>query len=164
MLDSQTQVLDLDRFVAEDYTRVVSAVARITGNHADAQDAVQEALVSLLRLDRPVGSVAAWVTVAASNRARSGRRRLGAEERAVGRLGARLDPEPERLPELDLRRALAALPLKQRQAATLHYYLGQPVAEVAVALGVSEGTVKTHLSRARASLARALGVEEESHE
>jgi len=43
----------------------------------------------------------------------------------------------------------------------LHYHLGFPMGEVAGTLGVSEGTVKTSLHRARRALARALRLDEE---
>jgi DNA-directed RNA polymerase specialized sigma24 family protein len=39
----------------------------------------------------------------------------------------------------------------------LRYYLGVDVKEVADVLGISEGTVKTTLFRARRALSRALG-------
>jgi RNA polymerase sigma-70 factor, ECF subfamily len=56
--------------------------------------------------------------------------------------------------------ALAALPRRQREVVALFYYGEFSVAEVAATLGVSEGTVKTSLSRARDSLARALAPKE----
>lgn len=57
---------------------------------------------------------------------------------------------------VDLQRAVRALPTRQAQAVVLHYLLGYDVRVVASILGVSEGTIKTALSRARTSLARAL--------
>ena len=45
----------------------------------------------------------------------------------------------------------------QRTAVLLHYYLDSPVADIADALGVTEGTVKTQLHRGRQALAAALG-------
>jgi RNA polymerase sigma-70 factor (ECF subfamily) len=62
---------------------------------------------------------------------------------------------------LDLRRALAGLPRRQREAIVLHYYVGYDVNEVAHALDVTAGTVKTNLHRARKALARELGVRED---
>jgi len=44
----------------------------------------------------------------------------------------------------------------QRAAVTLFYYEDRSVDEVAGLLGMPENTVKTHLSRARATLRRAL--------
>ena len=53
------------------------------------------------------------------------------------------------------------LPRRQREVVVLHYYLGYEVRLIAGLLDVSEGNVKNALHRARASLARALNVEEE---
>jgi len=43
----------------------------------------------------------------------------------------------------------------------MHYCLDASVATIASELGVSEGTVKTHLHRARVTLAPVLGLPEE---
>jgi RNA polymerase sigma-70 factor (ECF subfamily) len=54
-------------------------------------------------------------------------------------------------------RLVRELPEQQRFAVVLYYVEDRSVAEVADILQCSEGSVKTHLSRARAALARALG-------
>jgi RNA polymerase sigma-70 factor (ECF subfamily) len=64
------------------------------------------------------------------------------------------EPAPE---DAALRRGIEALPAKQRQAVTLYYLDERPVSEVAEMMGLPVNTVKTHLHRARASLAAALG-------
>lgn len=156
--------VDLDRFMAEDYPGVVAAVRLIARDTGAAEDAVQDALVRLLSRPpaTPLRSVAAWVTVVAANEARMRHRRAGAERRALDRLDPPSDQAPEdvagRHAVLD---ALDALPLGQRQVAVLHYLLDASVADVAATLGVSEGTVKTQLHRARAALAAALREPEE---
>ena len=52
--------------------------------------------------------------------------------------------------------ALAGLPSRRREAIVLRYWLDLPEREIAAAMGVSPGTVKSHLSRGLAALARTL--------
>ena len=52
--------------------------------------------------------------------------------------------------------ALDELPTRQREAIVLRYWMDLREAEVAEAMGVSPGTVKTHTSRAMAALAARL--------
>jgi RNA polymerase sigma factor (sigma-70 family) len=81
-----------------------------------------------------------------------------AERRARSRLGTReRSPIADQEDRVDITRALAALPRRQREATVLRYYLGLDVKEVADALGMSEGTAKTTLYRARRALSRAFG-------
>ena len=58
-------------------------------------------------------------------------------------------------------RQVDRLPEKQRQAVVLYYQDERPVDEVAAMMGLPVNTVKTHLHRARASLADALGAGKE---
>jgi RNA polymerase sigma factor (sigma-70 family) len=100
------------------------------------------------------------VITVALNLARSGLRRLRSERRARARLHASVVGEPPTADRLDADRALAALPRRQREVAVLRYYLQLSTREVAAALELDEGTVKSTLFRARAALARALGIDE----
>jgi RNA polymerase sigma factor (sigma-70 family) len=52
--------------------------------------------------------------------------------------------------------ALAGLPSRRREAIVLRYWLDLPEREIAAAMGVSPGTVKSHVSRGLAALARTL--------
>jgi RNA polymerase sigma-70 factor (sigma-E family) len=57
---------------------------------------------------------------------------------------------------MDVRHALAALPPKQRAAVVLRYWDDLPVAATAAALGCSEGTVKSQVSKGLGALRRTL--------
>lgn len=154
-----TQV-DLDAFVAQEYPKVVAAVGLITGNRQDAADAVQDALVGYLQKppSRPVENIAAWITVVASNRMRDKQRSRAAEARALARVGLDDETTEDALGglDVDVARALGQLPPQQKQVCVLHYLLDQSVETIAEGLGVSEGTVKTQLHRARKALAARL--------
>jgi RNA polymerase sigma-70 factor (ECF subfamily) len=157
--------LDLDAFVATEYPKVVAAVGLITGNRQDAADAVQDAIVGFLARPpaREITNVAAWITVVASNRARDIRRSRAAEARALARVGIDDEATDDALGTLDVdvRAAIETLPLQQKQVCVLHYLLDQSVETIAEGLGVSAGTIKTQLFRARKALAARL--REEDH-
>lgn len=156
--------LDLDAFLASEYPSVVAAVGLITGNRQDAPDAVQDAIVGLLAKPpkHPVDNVAAWITVVASNRMRDQYRRKAAESRALAKVGEAESVAPETMTglDVDVAAALNELPQKQRQVCVLHYLLDQSVATIADGLGVTEGTIKTQLHRARIALAARLRKED----
>ena len=146
------------RFVRDDYARVVNAVAMITGDYPAAEDLVQEALARAWSRRETIESLPGWVAVVALNLSRSRWRRLVAERRAGERLapgGEVAEPGPE---HVDVARALAALPRRQREVAVLRYLLDMSTSDVANSLGVSEGTVKSSLAKARSSLAARLEV------
>ena len=149
-------------FLHTDYPRLVAAVALTCGSRPAAEDAVQEALLRAWERSEKgeeIESLKAWVTTVALNLARSGLRRLSSERRARSRLHLSDLGEPS-AERVDVERALSALPRRQREAVVLRYYLQLDTSETAAALGMSEGTVKSTLSRARAALAIALGIPE----
>lgn len=150
---------DLEAFVRSEYPRVVAAVGFASGDRVGAEDAVQDVLASLLGSDVEVRDPRAFVVTAAMNRVRSRERRRGAERRAMDRFRAR-PPLPGAAPDApddEVLEALRELPHRQREAVALHYLLDMAVTEVATTLGVSVGTVKTQLHRARAALRERLG-------
>jgi RNA polymerase sigma factor (sigma-70 family) len=134
----------------------------------DIDGAVQEALLRALRgLARFTGegSFAGWLATIAVNlcRDRLRRRRLvpfvPLENDADGDRGGPLAvlradaPDPERAAMARqavgrVRREVAALPERQREAFTLRFFVGMELDAIAQALGVDVGTVKTHLHRA----------------
>lgn len=73
------------------------------------------------------------------------------------RLRGRRDLTPVLEPnDEDFWAAVRGLPRRQSQVVALHYIFDLSVADVAATLEMTEGTAKTHLSRARTSLARVL--------
>jgi RNA polymerase sigma-70 factor (ECF subfamily) len=150
-------------FLETTYPRLVVAVALASGSYAVAEDAVQEALVrAWTRSERgeQIESLPGWVAAVALNLTRKGLRRVLAERRARQRVHARtLAAVPASTGELiDVQRALARLPRRQRETAVLRYVLEMDTREVAQVLGIDEGTVKSHLARARSKLMRELEV------
>jgi RNA polymerase sigma-70 factor (ECF subfamily) len=155
---------DIREFLVTGYPRLVAGLALMAGSRAAAEDAVQEAVARAWertqRGENEIRSLPAWVTRVAVNLTHSRWRRARAEARGRELLsGPRASADADE--RLDVERALAALPRRQREATVLRYYLGLDVAEVAAALGVTEGTAKTALFRARQALAAALGDHDE---
>jgi RNA polymerase sigma factor (sigma-70 family) len=139
----------------------VNAVALACGSYPAAEDAVQEALVrAWIRSERGdrFGSLAAWVAAVALNHTRSAWRQSAAERRARDRLSHGRFAAPPGEDHVEVARALAALPRREREVAVLRYLLAFDTGETAEALAISEGTVKSSLSRARTHLAEALRV------
>jgi RNA polymerase sigma-70 factor (ECF subfamily) len=145
---------EIEEFVRTSYARVVATVALICGDHHAAEDAVQAALAAAWSKSERIESLGAWVTRVAVNRVRSRFRRRNAESRAYRRWVADRPSESTDVdgPDVRLARALAAVPRRQREVVVLHYYADHSVADVARMLGVSDGTVKTSLFRARDTL------------
>ncbi len=147
------------------YGRLVRALTLVSGNREQAADAVQEAFVKahlhwrrVSRYDDPVG----WVRRVAINRLRDEHRRNGRKQQAMERLAARpdegdlaIDAEPSA--DATIMTTLADLPRQQRLAVALFYVDGLSVAEVAVAMRLSEGAVKFHLHQGRERLRSVLG-------
>lgn len=143
-------------FLAGDYRRVVAAVTLVCADAANAEDAVQEALKRAWERGRSgetIDSPTSWIAVVAMNLARSGLRRRLAERRAMDRLVLPSMQEPSD-DTIEVARAVQGLPLRERQAVVLHYYMGMKIEEIATALAITDGAVKNALFRGRRSLAK----------
>jgi RNA polymerase sigma-70 factor (sigma-E family) len=132
---------------------------RLLGDREDAADVAQEALarasVRWSRVTAGDRSAVPWVMRVAANLALDrGRRRRVAARHAPALVATSTSEIPERV---DLHRALAGLPKRQREVVLLRYVADLPEADVAVALGCAVGTVKTHASRGLTALRLALG-------
>ena len=146
-------------FYAGSYRRLLGQLFAVTGDLAEAENVLQEAYARAFARWSRVGDYdlpEAWVRRVAINLAAMAERSLRRRARALLRLGP-----PPLVPELspdllDLRDALAALPLGQREVIVLHHLVGLPVEEVARELRLAPGTVKSRLARGRAAMAGAL--------
>ena len=153
---------EIRRFLRDEYPRLVSAVALVAGDLATAEDSVQEAVVRAWeRSERgeAIESLDRLIATVALNLSRSRLRHLRVERLARPRLARTEIQQPVSDEDLDVRRALAALPRRQREVAVLHYLLDLGTRDVAVVMGTSEGTVKSQLSKARANLFITLGLD-----
>ncbi len=150
----------------DEYHQVVALVYVLSGSRWAAEELTQDAF---LEAHRRWGTVSgyddpgAWVRRVAVNRARSWGRRKGAEARAYAKHTVRNRELPAELPERahEFWRVVRTLPERQAQIVALHYLDDRPVDDIARVLGISAGTVKTHLHRARASLATRLDLDPE---
>ena len=153
---------DFDAFYVGTRQRLLHCVYLVTGNQAEAQDAVQEAYI---RAWQRWGSVSgyndpeAWVRLVACRIAISRWRRFRRSLDVVRLLGSSLRHEsPQAVAvSLDLAKALQSLPAPQRLAITLHHLIGMSVSEIAEQTGTPAGTIKARLARGRQTLAQLLG-------
>ena len=150
----------LDRALRACADQAYTQARRTLGNAADADDAVQEAFLQLVRTaPRYDGTVpfGAWlgrlVRIACLRVLRSDRRRRRREESVMAQPAPAADHDRAD----EVRALVARLPASDRAAVELHYFAGLPQAEVAAALGRSENAVALRLSRARARLRSLLG-------
>jgi RNA polymerase sigma-70 factor (ECF subfamily) len=155
-----------ERLVPAYRRRVFGLAYSILRDRAAAEDLAQEVFVKLWQaLPRYDGRarLSTWIYAITRNAAisalRARRRDASLSDPAVAAEAEGVAARPAAAPdEAMLRRRIEALPEKQRQAITLYYLDERPVEEVADMMGLPANTVKTHLHRARAGLAAALGV------
>lgn len=147
----------LEAFYEEGYRPLVRVLTLACGSREDAEEVAEEAFTRLLlhwsrvsEYDDPL----AWVRMVAFRLVADRRRRLQrlARKWISPFNGATVDRDGS----LDVERAVAALPLTQRQVVLLHYVYDCRVEDIARTLGVRVGTVKSRLGRARSALAEML--------
>lgn len=139
----------------------------ITGSAGDAEEAAQDAFVkAYFALDRfrPGAPFRPWLLKIVANEARNRRsaaaRRFALALDAAEATAAPGTPEDDAVTADRARRLLSALDAlrdEDRRILTYRYLLDLTEAEMADALGVARGTVKSRLSRALARARAALG-------
>ena len=149
--------MDFDEFTRTGLRPLLQFTRALTGDRGLAEDVVQEVLIRLhARGDRlsDIDHLGAYARRMAVNEYLSWGRKWF-RQRPMSVL-----PEPppqsdhaDRHAEHDwLRTELAGLPRRQRAVLVLRYYAGLTDAEIADELGCSAGTVRSHASRALATL------------
>ncbi len=151
----------LEELLRERRPALIGYAALLTGDRVEAEDLVHDAIVRTFGRPRSFPSLNAadaYVRRAIASgfidRARSRRSWLG----AMGRLVAdEASPEDDAAARLDVRAALRTLPRRQRTCVVMRFYDDLPVADIAAALGLSDGSVKRYLSDGIQHLNAALG-------
>lgn len=158
------QELDLADLYAAHHLSMVRLARLLVDDLATAEDVVQDAFLGLHRNQgsiRDPGAAAGYIRRAVINQARSTLRR-----RRTVRAHLKV-AEPEVGPAADAElivseehrevlQAVRRLPERQREVLVLRFWSGMSEAEIASAMGVSKGTVKSQASRAMKTLQKHL--------
>ncbi len=170
----------LNQFLAGVELKAFKIAQAALRHEEDALDAVQDAMLQLARAysEKPAEEWKPLFYRILENRIRDMQRRRTVRGRVIAWLPFRADededeldpialapsndPSPVKKLELNeameaLEKALADLPRRQQQVFLLRTLEGLDVAETAVAMGCSEGSVKTHYFRALQALREHLG-------
>lgn len=157
-----------DDLYRREYPQLVRSLLVLTGRRDVAEELVQDAFAAAHRRWTTVGSFErpdAWVRRVALNAAVSSARRRTTEAQLIFRMGRERRAEETWTPETaDIWRAIRRLPARQAQVAVLVMVEDRAIAEVALILECTEDTVRTHLRRGRAALARQLAVDSEGED
>src|SRR5271156_7005066 len=175
------QTRALDKFLAEIERRAFRMAQVALRDPDDAMDVVQDAMLKLARnyASRPGAEWRPLFYRILENGIRDLQRRRSVRKRFMTWMpSAKQDPDNEAQDPLEnvadaspavpdvlmrdqamlkLESSLQALPARQRQAFMLRHFEGLDVADTATAMGCSEGSVKTHYSRAVHTLRDQLG-------
>jgi RNA polymerase sigma-70 factor (ECF subfamily) len=159
----------LDTLVRERGPALVRYAALLTGDPADADDLVQEALVRSFSQGRPLREAHAaesYVRRAILSTFLDGyrrRRRWTGVRHLIARADVADGPEVGASDRLDVRSALLTLRPRLRVCVVLRFYDDLTVPQIARQLGLSDGTVKRYLSDAVTALESVLGPLPDAH-
>ena len=168
-----TATADFDDLFRAVWPRAVTTARRIVGTGGDPESLAAEALTRAYDRWPSVGrhpAPDAWVLRVTINLALDRLRRMPLPESSVIDLrddvmarGLVVDSSDDTTAvRLALGAALRELPEKQRHAVALRYLAGCQEDQIAASLGISPGTVKTHLKRGLQKLRAELGADPEA--
>ena len=155
--------MTFDEFVRAEMSALARFSGALTGDRYLAEDVLSDALVKVARrwrrisaLDDPAAYVRrVLVTTYLDDRRKAQRRRtaptddVAVLDRSADAVRDTADVVADRA---EVARLLSALPAQQKAAVVLRYLMDESDEQIAAALGCSTGTVRSHLSRARATL------------
>lgn len=152
-----------EAFVVARTPALVRTAKAILGDRGEAQDAVQEALIAVSRRWRRVeeGEEEAYARTAVVNRCldvlRQRRRRPATRRITSADEPLAPDHADRVVVQTEVRHLLSRLSPRQQAVLALRYWDGCSEAEIAAALGISTGTVKSTTSDAMSALRRLTG-------
>jgi len=166
--------VDFETFVRAEIGGLTRYAGVLVRDRQLAHDVLADALIAasarwsrIAAMTNPLGYVQRMVvTTFLADRRTSARRRTDptdpvdlAAHAEVHRGSTSPDPAGSAGDRDQVERLLLALPRQQRAALVLRYYLDWPDGEIAQALGCAPATVRSHLSRALATLRATVAVE-----
>lgn len=156
----------LEQLYAAHWRSLVRLAVLLVRDQGLAEEIVQDAFVAVhgrWRRLRDPGRGLAYLRQTVVNRSRSALRHRAVVERHATTAKAAVEPVAGADDEAvaterraQVLAALQALPARQREVMALRYYADLSEAEIADALGISRGAVKSHASRGAAALRTAL--------
>ncbi|HTO00459.1 MAG TPA: sigma-70 family RNA polymerase sigma factor [Microthrixaceae bacterium] len=149
--------------------RAVAAAIRLVGSRPAGEDIAAEAFArayakwsKVSRHPNPDAWLMRVVGNVAIDHVRHESRRSHFEDFGTGTLAQRSDPSADQVAlRIDLTDAISHLSGRQQEVIVLRYLIDLPEDEVAAGMGLSTGSVKTHLHRATTKLRSELGPDAE---
>ncbi|WP_026212334.1 SigE family RNA polymerase sigma factor [Longispora albida] len=148
-----------DEFYRDTGPRLIRYAYGLTGDPAEAQDLVQEAYARAWQRWRKLSGYAdaeGWLRLVVTRLSTDRWRWLKVRRTAAASARPPAPAEPPSEDTVLLVGALRTLPVQHRRALTLHYLLDRSIADIAIEMGATAGTVKSWLARGRAGLAEVL--------
>jgi RNA polymerase sigma-70 factor (sigma-E family) len=152
-----------DELYRSQWHHMVRVALLLVDDVESAKDCVQDAFLGLYgRSLRSPDAAVGYLHRSVVNAARSMLRRRGIARRQLRNAEAAAVPGADHAvivgaEHAALMAALRQLPQRQREVLVLRYWSGLPEAEIAAALGIRPGTVKSAASRALTALENKLG-------
>ena len=157
---------DFDAVYEAYYQSIYRAVRAIVLDASLAEDVTQDAFLKAYRSRegfRPVGSVGGWLHKIAVRKAISALRWRKVQEKLLGAVRLRVPHVPmETGLGVQLSQLLQHLGPGTRAAVVLHYFHGYLYREIAVMLGIPEGTVATRIANGLRRMRKLLDASEET--